>query len=411
MKNKFHKELIGISLLVFSIFLSCKKDALAPISLIDESDSGGYSEIRIDSLSKSLFSYGISANPGGNKRGFQGCPTIGYHKGVYYAAWISGKKTEEINNYISVATSLDSGKTWKQDMLTIAPLSDSVRHIDPSFWLDKNGNLRLSWTKIDGMWDGFGEVWSIKVRYKSNSIQITTPRKLFFGVMNVKPLQLLPDSSKIIFPVSGWNMGGGWVNGDFYTRTKPEFNGAFLFKSEVSNSTGVLYNPSKYIKLPTTYSRVYDEHMVVDHGNGRWSCMFRTLNNGICTSTSLDSGRTWSKQSEFKLLGPTTASRFFYSRLKSGNILFVLNNSLKREMLTAYLSVDNGLTWPYKLLIDSRLTVSYPDVVISPQGEICLIYDRDRFPLGEINMCKFTEKDIITNNTQNIKRFTVSRLQ
>ena len=46
--------------------------------------------------------------------------------------------------------------------------------------------------------------------------------------------------------------------------------------------------------------------------------------------------------------------------------------------MTALLSEDDGETWPYRLLLDQREKVSYPDAVETDDGKIMVVYDRDR---------------------------------
>ena len=55
-------------------------------------------------------------------------------------------------------------------------------------------------------------------------------------------------------------------------------------------------------------------------------------------------------------------SRAYIGRLKSGRILMINHyNNTGRNNLTAMLSDDECNTWEYKLLIDERDGVSYPD--------------------------------------------------
>ena len=62
--------------------------------------------------------------------------------------------------------------------------------------------------------------------------------------------------------------------------------------------------------------------------------------------------------------------------------------------MTLYLSEDDGATWKYKYCIDTRSSVSYPDVDFFGD-KIYLTYDRERTGAKEILFTAFTEKDII----------------
>ena len=54
------------------------------------------------------------------------------------------------------------------------------------------------------------------------------------------------------------------------------------------------------------------------------------------------------------------------------------NDFKGRNNLTAFISEDDGETWPYSLLLDRRNNVSYPDVKEDENGNIYVIYDRER---------------------------------
>ena len=70
------------------------------------------------------------------------------------------------------------------------------------------------------------------------------------------------------------------------------------------------------------------------------------------------------------------------------------------------LSEDEGKTWSYKLLLDERGGVSYPDVKEADDGYIYITYDRERGAFlktvdeayskaREILFAKITEEDIV----------------
>lgn len=104
-------------------------------------------------------------------------------------------------------------------------------------------------------------------------------------------------------------------------------------------------------------------------------------------------------------------SRFYYGRLSSGNLLLVYNdppqNGTARTHLTAAISTDDGKTWPYKLVLDERNIVAYPDAVEDEEGNIYIIYDKGRWAEGEILMAVVTEEDImagaLTGNNSRLK--------
>lgn len=76
-------------------------------------------------------------------------------------------------------------------------------------------------------------------------------------------------------------------------------------------------------------------------------------------------------------------------------MLMVFHDGTSRANLTAFLSLDGGQTWQYKLLLDERGGVSYPDTIITPDGKIYVIYDRNRTTDREIWLSVFTLDDIV----------------
>jgi predicted neuraminidase len=149
--------------------------------------------------------------------------------------------------------------------------------------------------------------------------------------------------------------------------------------------------------------RNHDEHMLLERSDGSLWMLVRT-NYGIGESLSGDGGRTWS---ELKPAGiPHPRTRFFIRRLRSGRLLLVRHNPGEgkfadgesagvRSHLTAYLSEDDGHTWPHCLLLDERVGVSYPDGDQAEDGTIYVTYDHDRTGAREILMAAFREDDVI----------------
>ncbi|WP_428661405.1 sialidase family protein [Runella sp.] len=398
---------LAMLFIISALFLSCAKlyDVNKENIVVKEQDI--YSSLSADTSANVLFMYNATLNPNAKIRGFQGITSVGYNAGIYYIAMMCGVKGEEPGGYISVASSNDEGATWKLNRLIIAPSKDSLRHFDPSFWNDKSGDLHMSWTLSDGMWDGAkGGVWHVKMKERDDKLVITKPKRLFSGVMNVKPLQM---DSTVLFPVSGWNFWDAVYGGHQYIRTPDEINGPVVYKSTFDKSETGFTPPAKLYMIPTVLPRTFDEFMLVNFGKDSLIAMLRTnLNMGI--SKSFDGGKTWGRQEEFKGVGQTTSSRFYFGKLKSGNLLLILNNSTGRKNMTAYLSKDKGKTWPYKLVIDERDN-SYPDVVLNSNNEICVVYDRRRGDTGEIYFCKISENDIVGGDSKSINLITVTKLK
>ena len=63
--------------------------------------------------------------------------------------------------------------------------------------------------------------------------------------------------------------------------------------------------------------------------------------------------------------------------------------------MTLSLSEDDGATWKYRVCVDTRRDISYPDADFFG-GRIVLTYDRERTGAREILFVSFTEEDIMT---------------
>ena len=68
-----------------------------------------------------------------------------------------------------------------------------------------------------------------------------------------------------------------------------------------------------------------------------------------------------------------------------------------RTRMTAYLSDDDGKTFPHKMLLCDEGQISYPSTTLSKDGAIYIVYDQGRGVIGQhtIFLSKITEEDIL----------------
>jgi hypothetical protein len=67
----------------------------------------------------------------------------------------------------------------------------------------------------------------------------------------------------------------------------------------------------------------------------------------------------------------------------------------ERRDMTAYISEDDGKTWPFALPLDTgRKGVSYPDGQQLADGRIVVVYDYDRRGSRQILFAVFREEDV-----------------
>lgn len=124
------------------------------------------------------------------------------------------------------------------------------------------------------------------------------------------------------------------------------------------------------------------EPMIVERRDGSLWMLIRT-GYGIAESVSADGGRTWSPFARSPI--PHASSRFYLGRLASGRLLLVkhgrMNKAAGREDLTAFLSDDDGQSWPHSLMLKAG-ACSYPDVDQDAAGRIHAVYDHGRRGAG-----------------------------
>ena len=340
-----------------------------------------------------------SARHGTASRQFQGIPGIECApNGRLWATWYSGGVTEGPDNFVLLVTSDDGGKTWSEPVAVVVP-PGNVRAYDPTLWHDPQGRMWLFWSqsmsKDGNIHDGRAGVWGAWTK-DSNSAnpKFSSPVRIADGVMMNKPVVL--SSGEWAMPTAVWECQGPKLE---------EMKHARFSNMTISSDNGRTFQLQGGADIA---HRCFDEHMIVEKKDGRLWMLVRTL-YGIGQSFSSDKGKTWSPGENSNLGGPN--SRFFITRLSSGNLLLINHadisseNAVKlfiegktwrpRSHLTALISDDDGKTWKGGFLLDEREGVSYPDGVQGKDGVIRIIYDHQRYKAGEILMASFREEDVL----------------
>ena len=320
------------------------------------------------------------------KRIWQGIPSIEVTKnGRIFTTYYSGGVKEEIGNYVLLDKS-DDGVNYLTVALAL-PESDA-RYFDPCVWLDPLGRLWVTWSRFPGN-TVFGVICD-----EPDADKLVFGDEFVIGhdVMMNKPTVL--SSGEWAFPVAVWREGVHVIK----PTEMPLPAGSYAY---ITSDNGKTFECRGKADVP---DRSYDEHMFLEQEDGSVTVFVRT-SKGIGTARSLDGGRTWSEGEPNVIAGP--CSRFHIRRLPSGRILLVNHYEFTgRNNLTAFLSEDDGRTWKYRLLLDERNDVSYPDAAIGKDGSIYIIYDRERGALKktldealacarEVLVARISEQDII----------------
>lgn len=306
-------------------------------------------------------------------RMFQGIPALERAAGGrLWAAWYGGGVWEDKHNYIILETSGDDGRTWERALVLDPDRDGPVRAFDPCLWHDPEGRLWLFWAQREE-----GRTPYTLAIHTTDSERIkaawTQPRVISEGIMMNKPI--VDRAGRWLLPMALWRTDGS----------------ARVF---ASTDRGVTFAQIGAANIPKKEDRDCDEPMLVQRQDGALWLLVRTR-YGIGESISTDGGKTWPNIVPTAIPHPVT--RFFIRRLSSGNLLLVRHDPPEaakvRSHLKAFVSEDDGHTWKGGLLLDDRLSVSYPDGVQAANGLIYVIYDRERQRDKEILLATFREED------------------
>jgi predicted neuraminidase len=325
-------------------------------------------------------------------RSWQGIPGIERApNGRLWATWYSGGPGEgDIANYTLVASSGNDGKTWSKPQVAIQGAAGTATN-DPIPWLDPKGRLWVFYhqsTAKTATYSGMHGTFAIRTdQPDSANPKWSDP--------------MLVAESGVLFGKPVVRADGGWL--------APFFN-----RGVVANETGTLLSTDEGAtwtwlggtSIPESLRNFSEATLALRRDGSVWT-VIRT-NVGLYESSSTDGGSTWSAAQPMKLFGAGPATRAHMRRLASGAFLLVYHDSARsekgkfgRERLAAWLSDDEGRTWPHKLLLDERRRVSYPDATQGPDGRIYVAYDRGRYQAGEkqILLSIIREEDIRSGKT------------
>lgn len=327
-------------------------------------------------------------------RRWQGLPTIAVTEGGrMWCAWQTGDSVEGpdgVDNYDVMYYSDDSGVTWSEEYMIWDVPDEKIRLTDPRLFTDQ-----------------FGKLWLILIRGGLNGV---------YAMQILNPDCDNPETElRFSSPVS-------WLKLPPAHRPTILSNGRWITPVENNTAKQVTYicNPDnangKYSWTTNTTQpavsafaadKKYGEAQILELADKKTLMMLSRLpadkGGGMEISYSSDYGVTWSAYETDKGVPYVTpSSKFHIQRLNSGAVLMLTHaSSSQRLNLAAYLSYDDGKTFPYMLMLDdseigNRWGVSYPEAAQrqGENGEIYIAYDAGRYDQKEIRMCVITEEDI-----------------
>ena len=335
-------------------------------------------------------------------RAWQGCPTVAMTAGGrLFAGWFTGGAFEPcIHNYNVLVKSDDGGKSWSLPLLTVgADKEKKLRKIDIELWVDKSNALWVMWVvtpyyetslpatiKTPFVFDYMREFLCTEVMMcrdpDAEVLVWEKPRALCEGFMRNKPITT--SGGRILAPAYGYCDAQYWIR--------------------ISDDGGAHFRSVAIEGKPDI--NTFDEIAICERRVGELRFLARTIRGRYLYSDSYDGGDTWMVAAEYE---EAPSSRCYFGKLKNGMIVYVRNASNKsRNGLKICLSEDGGDSFPYEMLLDERENVSYPDLAEDDNGNIYIVYDRERdnrikldreawvsAAAKEILLCKLTADDVI----------------
>lgn len=302
-----------------------------------------------------------------------------------WATWYTGGvKEPDPFNYVVVAYSDDNGKNWVDPYVVIDhedPERVGVSAVLPHFFMDGD-DLVLHYLSQYLYYVRFSNPDADNI----NDV-VVGEAELISDIKIHKSPTVLTDEDGAQISVVAYETRVGFTEnvGTTYIDVWDEATQKF-----VNRGRAITANPTK---------RRWPESQVVELEIGRWMVVSRIeggTSGGVEVSISEDYGYTWSDYKDNlgePFIGP--GSKGHIMKLSSGNILVINHDTTSaRSSLCAYLSLDQGQTFPYKLSIDGRSDVSYPSA-FEKDGFIYVTWDKGRYLEKELRISKITEQDII----------------
>jgi hypothetical protein len=334
-------------------------------------------------------------------RMFQGIPSIARAPGGrLWATWYGGGTGESQDNYVLLASSGDDGKTWSKPILIVDP---PFRASEPAVWTDPSGKLWFMFNlypirssvedrnAMNAQYEDLGAYNRFIGKYNFVGTQLwvmttenpdeenptwSEPRLLAMETHNMNKPTVLADGTWV-WPASSVVSVRGLMPMPLFSKDAGKtffYRGAVPVPRELANA---------------------HEYQIIERRDGSLWLLNRVL-GGIGESFSYDGGETWTTMELSSIVH--TVSRFYITRLQSGNLLLVkhgpIDEDVRRSQLMAFLSEDDGESWSGGLMIDERGGISYPDGEQGADGLIRIIYDYNRHHDKEILMAIFSEKDV-----------------
>ncbi len=318
---------------------------------------------------------------------------------MWVSTYSGGTTEPHQDNYSVFKFSDDNGVTWENtyiiDNLTYP---DETRLLDMALWEDPNGKLWIFYNQTSGQGNMFGEEYNPTYPQAAHAYVLENPTA---------------DPEDFVFTNKGMLIKGGRIFSKPIVVTHDGITewlvSSHVNWTEYTDCYSSTDNGETWTKKGSAKGVACGAHeaWITELSDGTLMMMKRIdqgVKGGVELSYSSNYGVTWSNY-ENELGDPFVApgSRMVMYKLQSGNLIFISNHHASRRWnLKVFMSTNDGMTWPYELMLDDRQGAghgtsgpTYPDVTQTEDGRIWVSWDYERTSYAETRFSVFTEQDII----------------
>ena len=333
------------------------------------------------------------------RRPYQATPTITRIGSRLWTVWMGDHLHlwESPGNFLILSYSDDDGATWSPETYLIPQNIVTDRAFDPRLWPSPDGKLWIIYTQSGGsqIFDGQLGTWA---NVMDNPLGETPHFEPGFWLTDGLAQWPFAYNGKLYFNTD-------YLRSDTGESRHRERDGEHLFELDWQN------RKAKYVvTLPKVPNVEYNEGQFLVLKDNRLVYQSRSY-DGIYQSVTAPGSLAFGAPQRWAFF-PSVASRHVLGRSPSGRLFMVFNQEANpsRTKMTVAFSDDEGQTWPYSAVIDTRLQISYPDVVFNEAGDkMFVMYDRSRAKTPEIVITTVSEAAIVAGQPGAFSSRTVNQ--
>lgn len=334
-----------------------------------------------------------------SSRNYQAIPTVvRTDNGRMWMSWRADDFNGEApGNYFVIASSEDMGVTSTERYIVTYSDTDTIQITGQSLWIDDNGVMWMFWTSFqenaESEFSSQQQAWAITIKNPDADPSMISFSKPFrinpYGI----PREPKPVNEGHYIMVDYWNSVDG------ITAAYPEYSGGNVFKLNASNRS--LEYVSKLPTNTTSGNRVgFFESQIIQKKDGSFLAVQRDpVSNGLLYTLSEDA-IDWTPFQTYSALGNPSGRRVWLGLLSSGRMAIAYNNSIDGKQLTLSISEDDGVTFPYSVLIEPDQSQGATQAMLSINGDsILVIYDFGRETSAQIRTAQILESEVISGTS------------